>query len=472
MSVARRLVFNTGARSAAEFINRGGTFLFWMMTARTLGASALGSLAFALSLFNLFNNFCHLGLTNVVVREAARTPQKAGLYYSHSLMLFGATSLISALGMIGLVLLMRPQPDTIFASIALATALVPASAFFAGRSLLYAAEQLPKVSLAYTGESLFKTLFGLAALQLGADVRTIAVIIALSKVLPTIILLPYVHRLVKPEWRLDAPTMRFLVSMIPSFSLINISNSLFWTAPTLLLTKLCGEETAGIYNAAHKVADLTLCIPNAYGQAILPTASKMLAAKPRHFRFLFVRSLKYMFIMTVALAAMISFGAEQIIRLLYGQHLAAAALVLKLLAWLLVPFSLVPIFSAALLSGNLQKHDLAANAAAAATAAAVVTLAAPYMGPAGAAVAYLAGAAVFMVIEWASVYRRLFRFSMACHLWRPSLGALLMIIVLTGGRFPGLGNLFMGAGVYLVFLALSKTITRSEWLMIKNLQTV
>ena len=92
MTILKSLVKNTFARTMTELINRFGAAIFWVLVARQLGASALGALAFAMSLFSFFLTVSTLGLGSVVIRDVARDRKKAGAYFGQTI-LFGSGSI-------------------------------------------------------------------------------------------------------------------------------------------------------------------------------------------------------------------------------------------------------------------------------------------------------------------------------------------------------------------------------------------
>ncbi|RPH89707.1 MAG: flippase, partial [Calditrichaeota bacterium] len=362
MSILRSLVKNTVARSVTELVNRLGAALFWVIVARQLGATALGTLAFGLSLFNFFITISTLGLGAVVVRDVARQKEQAGLYLSHTLYIVTVSSILTAACMIGVTLLISPNPDTTFASLVMAAAVIPASGFFVGRSLLFAAEDMAKVTFCRLGENLVKIVGGLLLIKFNAGVRELAILIAISKALPFFIIIPFVYRFARPVWCIRTNLLRYLVSMIPSFSLISIFNSLFWTAPVVILTRISGEYQAGLFSAAYKLIDITVSFAHGYGQALFPIAARTLQHEQTLFKTMFIKSIKYVTILTLALAAGMMILSEEIIRFFYGSAMVEAQGALQILAWMIVPFAVVPILSSTLVSSDLQRIDLKANA--------------------------------------------------------------------------------------------------------------
>ncbi len=471
--ILKSLFKNTLARSATELFNRLGAAIFWVLVARYLGASALGALAFGLSLHAFFLTISTLGLGAVVVRDVARDRSKASVYFGNVLLLgFTSTVLVAAL-MIGVTLLLQPNPETIFVSSVMAVAIIPASGFYWSKSLLSAVEDMPKVALARLGENSFKIVVGIIALLFGAGIKQIAVIVAISKAIPVLIAYPYARRYAKPDWSIHKPMLRYLWRMIPSFSLISVFNSLFWAAPVVILTHISGAYQAGLFSAAFKLVDVTVSFAHAYGGALFPIASRTLKENIEMFKSLFLKSIKYVIMISLAMAAVLSVLADQVIQLVYGAEMLPAAPVLQLLAWMIVPFSLVPVLAFSLVSYDLQNRDLLANALASLVVIGSGMMLAAQMGALGTALSIVLGCLFFFLVEFISVQRHMFAFSMLPHVWKPLVGVLIMSIILILCQDINLFvNLFLAGASYLLYLKVTKTITKHELLMVKQLGSV
>ena len=473
MPILHSLVKNTLARTLTELINRFGAAIFWVFIARQLGATALGALAFGMSLFSFFLTVSTLGLGSVVVREVARDRRKAGAYFGHTLVLGAASAFVMALAMILVSLLIKPDIETIYAACILAAAIIPASSFYWSKSLLSATENMAHIAVARFAENLFKVVLGLALLFLGAGVLEMAVIIAASKLVSAIIAFFLAGRVARPEFKFRRDIVHHLYHMTPSFSMIALFNSLFWAAPVVILTRLGGEVEAGLFSAAYKLVDMVVTFAHAYGQALFPIASRTAQQNAAVFKTLFLKSIKYVSILTLAIAAAVSVLASNIVAIVYGSSMPEAADVLRILIWMVAPFSIVPILAFSLMSHNRQNRDLAANVAAAATVIIFGVLTSTTYGALGMAGSVVAACLVFWGVEFVSVQRDLFTFSISEQVWRPALAAVLLAILLT--LFKDLNLLFSiplaGCG-YITFLLLSRTITKNEWKMVKQLKSL
>ncbi len=464
MSIARSIITNTATRFVAELINRLGAAVFWILAARYLGAGGLGSLAFALSLFSLFETIATMGLGSVVAREAARDSKSAGRYFGQSMLLGFASSIICLLLMIGVTALLNPSKDTFLAASIMAVSILPASGFYWSKTILWSAEKMGYIAIARTAENAFKIAAGLAVLLAGMGLREIVLVLALSKVISFVIcFVAAVYRVAAPVWRIHLGTIKYLLRQAPSFSLIAIFNALFWSVSVILLTKLAGEAEAGIFGAAYKLVDIWLSFVFSYGQALFPIASRTSITDPQLFQRLCKKSMKYVSLLTLAIAAGTSMLAHKLVPVFYGEAMLEAAPVLTLLIWILVPFANVPVLAYSLVSHHLQRFDLAANVIATAIVTASSLFLIPPFGAQGATIALLLGCMTFFAIEFYSVERALFQIEMSWKYLKPIMGVAIMSWALFLLRDSNLIlAALIGAAIYLLFLWQTKVISKSE----------
>ncbi|MDZ7723104.1 MAG: flippase [candidate division KSB1 bacterium] len=459
-----RLLKNTAARSLAEVINRLGGALFWLLVARVLGASALGVLAFSLSLFSFFMTLSTLGLGSVLIRDIARHPERTAVYFSHALIIGSVTFLIVAPLMFGLALSLNIMGITLYATGVMALAVLPGCVFYWCKSILTAHEKMKGIAWARTAENAVRLGIGAWLLFTGGTlIHIIWVIFASKVVLAGVGMLLTLRYAIAPRFQWDGALFRYFGSMIPAFSMITLFNSLFWAASVVLLTHFSGETQAGWFGAAFKLVDMIIALSLAYGQAIFPIASRSLQNKSGY-RRVFHRSLKYISLLTLAIAAGTTLLAGPLVQFLYGSQMNAAAPVLRILIWCVVPFSLVPVFSSSLVSYHQQNWDLAANAAAALSVIALNLLLQPGTGAVGAAAVLLSACVIFLLVEAAGVQQCMFRLYVPMQLIYALPGVLLMwgVITLTRNTHV-LISVVAAAVIYFGFLYFSGALDRTDF---------
>lgn len=409
MTIAQSLLKNTLARIITEMINRLGSALFWVGVARTLGFDALGLLTLGLSLFSFFHTVSTLGLGSVVIRDVAREHSRAGVYFGQTVLFGCALAVPAALVMFGCAGLSYSSPSTKMALGLLATALLPASLFYWSKTLLCAGEQMPYVAVARLAENIFKVAVGIAVLVWwNGDVVRMATVIFFSKVISALTAFSFAFRYARPVWRIDITLLKYLGQMTPAFALTAMMNSFFWTAPVIILARAAGEQQAGLFGAAYKLVDMVVVFILSYGQALFPVASRSLGQNKQQFRTIINQSIKYAVILSLPIAVVLSRFAPHIIHLVYGENSASAGPVLRLLSWMIVPFSMIPVLAYALVSQHQQKLDVLANILAALSVAVLGLLLTPRYGALGAAGSILGATCIFWIIEWMSVRAKIF----------------------------------------------------------------
>ncbi|MBN1999982.1 flippase [candidate division KSB1 bacterium] len=470
MNFFRTMIKNTIARSVSEIFSRLGSAVFWVLVARSLGASGLGTLAFVLSLFALFSNLSFLGMDAVLIRDVAQKKSKAPCYFGHMLVFGLVSGIVFMILMIGIAFLLGTAGKNLMSVVIMAGALLPASIFQWSRAILFAYEKVKYIAVARAAENLFKVSVGLWVLMQGYGIFTVVCVVALSKLVGALVAIGFaVNKGAAPDFHLNVALIKYFSKLVPQFSLISVFNSLFWSMTVILLTTFQGEAQAGIFSAAYKIVDVCLSFAFAYGQALFPVASRISVSDPGTFRLLCHKSIKYTTLLTIAISIGTLLVADKIIFLLYGLELASAVPVLRILIWILVPFAIVPVLAYALVSSHLQRHDLFANISASIVLFAANIILVPRFNAIGAAFALLIGCTVFMLIEFFWVSKKLFKIKISLKHFKLFIAVFFMSLSIF--IFRNLNILLtIGIGVvtYAIFLKMTNTITIYELRLLRK----
>jgi O-antigen/teichoic acid export membrane protein len=469
----KSMITNTAARTVTEITNRAGSAIFWIVLARYLGATGLGSIAFGLSLFTFFTTISTLGLSSVVVRDVARDHKKAGKYFGHTLLTGSVTALIMSVVMILIATLLKPNSATMEATYWLAVALVPSAGFYWCRSVLTASEKMVYIAIARMGENIFKIVFGIAIMVGGFGVREVAFIIMLSKVVSFILAFRFASlHVAAPVWKIEKRFLRYMIKQAPSYFLISIFHGLFWSITVIMLTRIKGEAEAGIFSAALKIVDVCISFATAYGHALFPVSSRMILSSPMLFAKLFKKSIKYMLLLTFAIASTIAIMAPNVITFLYSGEMTASIQILQTLVWLLVPYSLIPIYAYTLINNHKPNRDLVSNFLATLTLFVGNLYLINSHGAYGAALTMLLGCCVFFLTEFYWVERDIIRLPLSFRNLIPLIGVVIMsLVVFTLKDIQPLLAVVAGIFVYMSFLWATNTLTDVEGLMVRYIKS-
>jgi O-antigen/teichoic acid export membrane protein len=453
MSVFKSIFRNTTARTATEVVNRLGSALFWVFVIRYLSAFDLGAIAYGMAIYKLFNMISSLGLRPLFSKDVARNRPKAGEYFSQILFLGSMAALFLWIAMVGLSFLHDSSGKVLRI---LSLTLFTGVGMHFGSAMLWAAEKLHWVTVAQTVRIFLLLTVGLIVFNSYQNAETVAWILALSHIVSHLLCLVFASvQVARPVAILNRPVLYYYLQQIPTFISITIAHSAYWTVPIVILTQIKGEQATGYFSAAHKLVDILVAVALAYGQALLPILSKFFKQTEK-VHLIIGASLRYVSIITVAAALLIYFSAPHIIASLFGPKMAPSAGVLRLLIWLILPYSMIPILSQFLISHGRQKLDLIANLSGSITAISLSFLLIPLFAEKGLAVSMLAGAVILGSVEWLSVRRTLDRFSLFEQIKFPLLGMVLMGLAMSGlGSSIPVLVIPGGVAVYVFFLMIT-----------------
>ncbi|MBN1543395.1 flippase [candidate division KSB1 bacterium] len=450
-SIAGSLLRNTGARSVAELTSRAGSAVFWVLVVRYLGQSALGSLAFGLSLFAMTLTLAKLGLGTVLIRSIADRPQVGSRLFGNGLLLgFVASIFAGGLMLIGAQMLAVQAETRIVVSI-LAAAMPFAAIFYWSQSLIWSAEKQGYIAIARFAENTAKIIFGLAVLLSGKGLIELAWVILISKIISCFVGLFFAWRIAPPDFHPDKTILRSFVGRIPVFAFISLFYDAFVSMAIVLITHLHGEAEAGLFGAAYKLLDILIFMTHAYSQALFPILARTKDNR-QLLTTLLKKSIKYLWIFTLAAAAGAAVLAEPLIHLIYGSDLSAAVPVFRVLILSLIPLAMIPVFAYTLVSQKLERFDLLANAIGCGLLMLIGLLFIPRYGAVAAASAQVIAAFGFLVVEYFAVKRLLPLFIFG-EVGLPAVGVVIMSSIIYAFRdLTLLITIPIGVLSYLVFL--------------------
>lgn len=208
--------------------------------------------------------------------------------------------------------------------------------------------------------NLFLIVISILFLILKFDLLFIALVFVFTRIFGTSLSILYLKKIYSDfKFRFDFSNLGILKNKTFIFGLHLIFSYLFFQIDTLLLAKLSGEYSVGIYQSVIKLIMLPLVIPDILTNALMPTLSRLYRNSNDEWLKLggFMGRVLMMTIIPVSLI-LFSFSNE-IINLIYGsKKFSDAVFVLKVFGIILfVRFMLEP-FALMLTTSNRQKIRL------------------------------------------------------------------------------------------------------------------
>ncbi|NJE05715.1 flippase [Thermococcus sp. M36] len=356
MNTVQRIAKNMAVLFVARITSMLFGFFYVMYTARYLGPTNYGILSFALALNGIFGVIANFGLDPLTVREVARDKTLARKYLANGLvlkLLFGTLTFLIVFVVVNLLGYPEITRKVVYI-ITLSTIIAGLNNLF--NDIYQAFERMEFMSTGQILQSVLSLIFAITAIKLGLNVVYFAMIYLIVN---SIVLVYHVvmatWKFSKPRIEVDLSFWRSVVIEAWPFALTSVLVSMYYWMDSVMLSYMKGDEVVGWYNAAYRVVLLTLIVPQIYFASIFPNLSKYYNTSELTFRSLSYNSLRYMIILSVPIAVLVTVLADDIILLIYGKEYLPSSLALKVLIWTIVYAFVNSTFYHIIASMNQQK---------------------------------------------------------------------------------------------------------------------
>ena len=470
VTTVQRIAKNAAALYAGQGVVALLTLLLSVFLARELGSSALGKWAFAVNFTAIAAVFLDLGFDTLIVREVARDRSSSSKYVGNIVIMKVVLS-IFVFGLIALVVsLMNFPHDTTLAVLILGVYIILNALSAVFMQIFQAFERMEySASLSVFGQ-LITTSVGLTFIFSGHGVVAVASACAIGGLLKLIVsFLLCSKRFTKPHIEVDLDFWKstaksgLAVAMLPMSAIISVRTD------TIILSLMKTDAEVGWYNAANILPLGLGDIPMILMFALLPLMSTSFLTSPSSLRTIYQKSLTFLFMLGLAMAAGMCLLSGRIIPLLYGDQFQPSVVVLQMLSWrLFLTFLSIPL-SFTLISMNKQNQMAIAVALSAVTNIVLNLILIPPLSYKGAAIAALVTGAVTFTFCFYMVSKHLYRLPLHRLAIKPLIACLAMGMLVYWGKAINLVLLIgLAAALYFVILYLIKAFSREDVNMIKE----
>jgi O-antigen/teichoic acid export membrane protein len=333
-----RVAKNTAYLVAAFVGQKVLSFVYFTLAARAVGVEGVGKYIIATSFTTIFSVFVDLGLSNVLVREVAKFPEKAGTLLSNVLgiKVILATCAVIAVEFVSNLL---GYPSDVRTMIAIASVVMVLDSIH----LIFYAVMRGLQNLRYeavgvvTGQAvticagaIFFSLhlplpFLIVALLCGSTWNVIWSWSILLRKFP-----------IRFSLAFDPVIVKFLRDVTVPFALAGIFSRVYSYADSLMLSKLATTADVGLYGVANKLTFAFQFLPMSFAAAVYPAMSDYYVNDRKKLGKIFDESMKYLTYMVMPLAFGLLVVAQPVIRTLYGKTFYGAITPLSILCFSLI----------------------------------------------------------------------------------------------------------------------------------------
>ncbi|HUU57757.1 MAG TPA: flippase [bacterium] len=389
---ANRVVANAAYLLATNAYRILLNMAIFFVIARVLGAEELGRYAFALSYATLFSVAVHLGLNDLIIRQVAVNKADGPLYFTVAVifkLIMGVLVTAATAVTIGVSGKPTAVQELVLAA-ALTTSLVSGVETVVV-SFFYAHERMSYVLVLGIMRVTLNAVVGIGAVLAGLGARGVLWgFLAVETVVAAFAFWWVRRRLGIRFARVAVRDFGPLLWRSLPFGLNGIFITVYMQLHFSLLSFFSGDAATGVYAAAAKLVTFLCFIPAALTQALYPYLSRLAAGEGDGPRRPAVRSIRYLALISFPAALYLFFRAGPVVSLVYGDEYAGAARLLAVLA-LTLPFVFATYPAAVALNAvRRERANTAVAAGAAAVNVAANLILVPFLGPLGAALAFLA----------------------------------------------------------------------------------
>lgn len=358
--VVTKILGNTVWLLADRVLRMGLGLLVGVSVARYLGPSQWGLLNYAVAFTSLFAAFASFGIDSIVVRELVRYPEQRDE-------VLGTASILKALGgalVLGsasvAIIFVKPS-DSVTLYLVSITAAASLFQTFDTIDLWFQSQVQSKHSVRARGITFFIIAAGKLMLVAGhAPLIAFAWINFCEAMLNAVALL-IVYFLGGQRlagWHFSYRWVQELLRDGWPLLLSGLAIGLYMKIDILMLDSMAGSKAVGIYSAAVRLSEAGYAIPSAIAASVFPSiieskqANQQLYEARLYKLFRLVTGLAYFIVIPTA------FLSPLIVRLLFGQAYAGAALVLSIHIWSAIFVFLGIAATPFWLAENLQKECL------------------------------------------------------------------------------------------------------------------
>jgi O-antigen/teichoic acid export membrane protein len=326
----RRVLLNGSALLAAYVLPRALTFCASLVAARLLGPAQFGAYGTAVSFAMILSILATLGMQPLLVRELARTPDRAAsiLNAAHRIKLVSSCFMIGMTFVIARHVLDYPQA-VVQAAVLLAVGHACAAFVDNLGAWFQAGERMHVWLESSVWFGLISGLVGIALVVWTRSVAHFAAAFAAGQAAALFWLWLRLPAAVRAWTAPDWPEIRALMRTAAPFAVAFLALTIFYKFDVLLLQRLESAGAVGVYAAGYKLVDVVHALAVVAAAAVYPRLARATSLAARGYASR--RTLELFLLMGVAGSGVLWLMRAPLTLFLFGQPYAETA---SVLAWL------------------------------------------------------------------------------------------------------------------------------------------
>jgi len=314
-------------------------FVYFTIVARWFGVEGSGRYFVALSFTTIFSIFVDLGLSNVLVREVAKTPEQAKKLLSNVLGLKVALAALTVAAVFLTAWLLRfPAETRLMIGIA-SIVMVLDSIHLVFYAVMRGFQNLRYEAIGMISGQAITITTGLIFIFTGRPLPFLVVALICGS---TWNVLWSGSRLARhygivPRLAVDPAVVGFYWRVTVPFALAGIFSRVYSYIDSVMLSRMVSETAVGFYGAAYKITFAFQFLPMGLAAAVYPAMSGYYVSDRDRLGKVLVTALRYLMLAVLPLTTGIFVLAPSVIHVVFGPAFKGSVLPLQILIFSLIP---------------------------------------------------------------------------------------------------------------------------------------
>lgn len=426
MKQSQRIVKNVLAGGVA--VGLGGLLQLAavVLVARSVSVSDFGIYSFILAFAVFFQLLADSGLSNILMRELAKQPDKLAEILGAALSLIWTLSIGVELIILAIVPFLNFSLEVKLLTVAMGAATLSLFHCAGYGSALRSQEDNELHALGFL---IHKVLF-CALIFLGLRMGLALVGIVFAHLIPNVLLCFYyrwmvVRRYARPKMRIDLAMWKYLLTNSIPVGGATMVRLLAQQVDVMILSWLSDLRTVGLFSGPYRISMTLRFIPQTLAIPLYPMYSR-LAMDPEakeQLHTAYTRSVKFFVIAGFPVATLFLIFSSKMITLLLGDKYQVALPAMQLLGVAFLPFFVSSPFPFLLTALDKQRFLMVSSIFSLLLRIGLNFLLIPFYGYMGPCIAFFASETV-MLIVWADKLHRLgFPLGLIKVVWKPSVAS-------------------------------------------------
>ena len=318
----KNIAQNTSYFTVALIIQKIISFSYFTIYARELGPEDLGKFYFAISFATLFAVFMDIGLANVLIREIAKAPAKAGSLLKNVLAIKIPLAIFSWLIIIACAHWFH-YSDLVKTLIYISSFAVILDSFTTTFfSAVRGFHNLKYESISSIGYTFIVLILSLLVFYLGLGLPWLMAVLLTASLINFIfaaLVNIFVLKInIIPKWN-QIMVSKIIKITIP-FGLYIIFQKIYTFMDTVLLKQLAGDRAVGLYQIPFKIVMALQFLPAAFIASVYPAMSKYWKDNHKQLVITFERAMSYLIIISLPITVGVITLADKIVILFKSEY--------------------------------------------------------------------------------------------------------------------------------------------------------